>query len=166
MLYHVTGTLCHREPGMAVIDCGGVGYKLTVSDYTAAAIDAEKEAGKESNPKIRLFTHMVVREDSIELFGFFTSAELSAFKMLTSVSSVGPKVAMSLLSTMSPENLALAICTENTKQLSKAPGIGAKTAARIVLELKDKISRNTSGLNMPESLPSIDTQGAHRGKLT
>lgn len=165
MFYHISGTLCHREPGVAVIDCGGVGYKLTVSDTTAAALDAEKEAGRGENPKVRLFTYLAVREDNVELFGFYTYAELSAFKMLISVSSVGPKAAMSLLSTMTPENLALAICTENTKLLSRAPGIGGKTAARIVLELKDKLSRESAGAKAAESLPGAGLPPSGRGKL-
>lgn len=164
MLHHVTGELCHREPGIAVIDCGGVGYKLSISMNTASAIDAASEAEKK---KMRLLTHMIVREDGIELYGFYTAAELSAFKLLITVSGVGPKAAMSIMSTMKPESFALAVCSESTKLLSKAPGVGAKTAARIVLELKDKLSRETAELKGSELYQaSSGTSAEQRNKLS
>ncbi len=134
MFYYLKGELAYREHGMCVIDCGGVGYKLTVSLNTSDTLITK--LGKE----VKLFTHLAVREDGIELFGFGSNEERECFNQLTSVSGVGPKVAMSILSTMTPDKLALAICTEDAKAIAKSPGIGAKTAARIVLELKDKIS--------------------------
>jgi len=136
MFYYLKGELSYRENGLCVIDCGGVGYKLTVSMITSDALITK--LGKE----VKLFTHLAVREDGVELFGFGSSEERECFNQLTSVSGVGPKVAMSILSTMTPEKLALAVCTEDIKAISKTPGIGAKTAARIVLELKDKVSRD------------------------
>lgn len=136
MFYYVDGVLVLCEAGTAVIDCGGVGYQLTVSMTTA-----EQISGK-LGEKTRLYTHLQVREDGIELFGFAGREELSAFRLLTSVSGVGPKAAMAILSQLSPDRFAYAVATEDTRALSRAPGVGAKTAARIVLELKDKLSKD------------------------
>lgn len=135
MFYYLKGELAHRDINTCVIDCNGVGYKLTVSLLTSEAYASK--LGKE----IKLFTHLAVREDGIELFGFGSYEEKECFNRLTSVSGVGPKAAMSILSTMTPEKLAVAICTEDKKAIAKAPGIGAKSAARIILELKDKMSK-------------------------
>jgi Holliday junction DNA helicase RuvA len=136
MLYHVKGELCLCEASLAVVDCGGVGYALTVSMNTANSLSAH--LGKE----VFLFTHLQVREDGVELFGFGSKEELSVFRLLISVSGVGPKAAMAILSHLTPDRFAYAVCTEDVKALSRAPGIGNKTAARIVLELKDKISKD------------------------
>ena len=138
MFYYLNGELAYRDLNTCVIDCSGVGYKLTVSHITS------QELGDSVGKKIKLFTHLAVREDGIELFGFGSDEERSCFNRLTSVSGVGPKVAMSILSVMTPTDLSIAICTENIKGIAKAPGIGSKTAARIVLELKDKISKDIS----------------------
>jgi Holliday junction DNA helicase RuvA len=96
-------------------------------------------------PDVKLYSYMSVREDGIELFGFASTEELSAFKMLISVSGVGPKVALSVLSLLTPEQFALAVCADDKKTISKANGVGAKTAARIVLELKDKLMKSSLG---------------------
>ena len=136
MFYYLSGELAYRDINTCVIDCGGVGYKLTVSLTTSDALVSK--LGK----TVKLFTHLAVREDGVELFGFGSLEERECFNTLTSVSGVGPKVAMSILSTLTPEKLALAICTDDIKAIAKAPGIGAKSAARIVLELKDKMSKN------------------------
>ena len=134
MFYHVRGTLSLIGAGFAVVEAGGIGYKLTVSQNTAVSLsDAD---GKE----VRLFTHLAVREDGLELFGFYTEAELTAFKLLISVSGVGPKVALAVLSVFTPDKLAYAISSEDVKSISRSPGVGNKTAARIVLELRDKVS--------------------------
>lgn len=138
MFYYLSGELTYKDLNTCVIDCGGVGYKLTISQITSEAL-ASKVGGK-----AKLFTYLAVREDGIELFGFGSDEERSCFNRLTSVSGVGPKVAMAILSVMTPERLSIAICTEDTKAIAKAPGIGAKTAARIILELKDKISKDVS----------------------
>ena len=127
MLYHVKGELVLCEGSLAVVDCGGVGYALTVSATTAERLAPMQ--GEE----VLLFTHLQVREDGVELFGFGGREELSAFRLLISVSGVGPKAAISILSTMTPDRFAYAVCTEDAKALSRAPGIGGKTAARIVL---------------------------------
>lgn len=135
MIYHLNGTLELCEEGSCVIDCSGVGYKLFISDNTYTGI-----VGRVGE-KMKLLTYLQVREDAVELYGFKTSDELSAFKLLITVSGVGPKAAMSILSLLTPDKLSLAICSEDTKTIAKASGIGAKTAARVVLELKDKISK-------------------------
>ena len=135
MFYYVRGELVLAEPGTAVIDCGGVGYKLTVSDNTLGKIS---NSDKKS---VLLYTYMYIREDAVDLIGFATQEELSAFKMLISVSGVGPKAAMSILSLLSVEKFALAVSSQNAKAISKAQGIGPKTAARIVLELKEKVAK-------------------------
>lgn len=158
MFYYLNGSLAHLDLNFAVIDCGGVGYKLTISGTTHAAL-----AGKAQNTTgtvvekntVRLYTHMAVREDDIELFGFATETELSSFRMLISVSGVGPKAAISILSILTPEKFALAVCTDDKKAISKASGVGAKTAARIVLELHDKLQKEGGGLSAGgEDLPN------------
>ncbi len=147
MFYYLSGTLAHRESGIAVIDCGGVGYKLNVSQNTLAELD--KNASR--TDKAKLYTHMSVREDDVELFGFYTEEELDTFKLLLTVSGIGPKAAMAILSTFTPDGLARAVTAEDTKAISRANGIGAKTAARIVLELKDKLSYIGDTDNAPQS---------------
>lgn len=136
MFYYIKGELVFRETTVAVLDCGGVGYKLTVSMITSDALS------QKMGETVRLFTHYSVREDGVDLFGFLTNEELNVFRMLTGVSGVGPKAAMSLLSMLPPDRLLYAVCTEDIKALSKAPGIGSKTAARIVLDMKDKVSKD------------------------
>ena len=139
MFYYLKGELAYRDLSTCVIDCGGVGYKLTVSFITSESLMSK--LGKE----IKLFTHLAVREDGMELFGFGSYEEKECFNRLTSVSGIGPKAAMSILSTMTPEKLAVAICTDDAKAIAKSPGIGAKSAARIILELKDKMSKEMFG---------------------
>lgn len=139
MFYYLSGELAYRDLNTCVIDCGGVGYKLTVSFITSEALLSK--LGKQ----VKLYTHLAVREDGIELFGFGSYEEKECFNRLTSVSGIGPKAAMSILSTMTPEKLAVAICTDDAKSIAKSPGIGAKSAARIILELKDKMSKEMFG---------------------
>lgn len=138
MFYYINGELTFKNLNTCVLDCGGVGYKLTVSQITSEFLAASM--GK----RVKLYTYLAVREDGIELFGFISEDERTAFNNLTSVSGIGPKVAMSILSVMTADDLAVAIATENIKAIAKAPGIGSKSAARIVLELKDKISKEIS----------------------
>ncbi len=134
MLYHLYGRLEIAEGGLVVIDCGGVGYKLTTSLITSGILS--EKLGKE----VKIFTELVVREDGVELFGFESKEERECFKNLITVSGVGPKAATNILSIMTPDSFAIAVCTEDAKAISKANGIGGKTAARIILELKDKMS--------------------------
>lgn len=136
MFYYLNGKLAALEAALAVVDCGGVGYQMTVSLVTSSLL-----SGK-IGENVKLYTHLAVREDGIELFGFSSSEERKAFLQLISVSGVGPKAAMGILSIMTPDDLALAVCTEDVKSISRAPNVGAKTAARIVLELRDKVSKD------------------------
>ena len=159
MFYYVNGMLAHKEPGFAVIDCGGVGYRLTVSQNTLAALD--RAAVRES--KVKLFTYMAVREDDVELFGFYTEEELTAFRQLIGVSGIGPKAAMGVLSAFTPDGLARAVCTEDVKAIAKSNGVGAKGAARIVLELKDQMSYAGGGAEVPTAAaaaaPAVKSAG-------
>lgn len=141
MFYYLKGTLALCEANVAVIDCGGVGYKLTVSDTTFLSVAGK--LGKE----VTLYTHLSVREDAVELFGFYSNEELSAFRMLISVSGVGPKAALAILSVMSPEKFAFAVSTGDVKSIARANGVGKKTAERVILELKDKVSKEISAVN-------------------
>ena len=141
MFYYIKGKLAHLDPTYAVVDAGGVGYKLTISASTHSQMPPHRSVSEK--PEVTLYSYMAVREDGIELFGFATEEELESFKMLITVSGVGPKAAISILSLLSPQKLALAICTDDKKTISKANGIGPKTAARIVLELKDKLKKVT-----------------------
>jgi Holliday junction DNA helicase RuvA len=110
---------------------------------------------------------MAVREDGIELFGFENEMELSSFKLLISVSGVGPKAAMSILSLLTPEKFALAVCTEDKKTISKASGIGPKTAARIILELKDKLLKSVGDMDVSaDTATELSTVSTNSGKLS
>ena len=158
MFYFIRGELVLIEQNFAVIDAAGVGYKLTVSGHTHAALPRSPEKQK----SVTLYTYLSVREDGVELFGFATLEELNIYKLLISVSGIGPKAALSLLSFLSPEKIALAVCSEDKKLIAKAPGIGPKTAARIILELKDKLhaDASTDGGEAVVTAPSA-TSGNH-----
>ena len=134
MLYSLTGKLAHTEPGLAVIDVGGVAFKCFTSMGTLRALPRLGE-------KATLFTYLNVREDALDLFGFATQEELNLFQQLISVSGVGPKAALSILSASTPANLALSIITGDEKALTCAQGIGKKIAQRVILELKDKLAK-------------------------
>lgn len=134
MLYSVRGKLIHMEANLAVVECAGVGYALKT---TANTMSRQPEIGGETT----LYTHLYVREDAVELFGFATLSELNCFQMLISVSGVGPKAALSILSNVTPEQFALCVATGDSKVFTASKGIGLKTAQRIVLELKDKITK-------------------------
>lgn len=133
MIYSVNGTVDLIEPNLAVIDCGGVGYACRTTANTLSQLKIGEKA--------KLLTYLSIREDAVELFGFYDAAELNCFKMLISVSGVGPKAALSILSGMTPQAFALCVASGDSKTLTNAPGIGRKTAERIVLELKDKVSK-------------------------
>jgi Holliday junction DNA helicase RuvA len=151
MYYYIRGELVLIEPSFCVIDAGGVGYRLTVSARTAEGLPRDPSARR----NVTLYTHYAVREDGAELFGFLTLEELNVFRLLISVSGVGPKAAMSVLSFMSPEKLALAVSSDDRKSIAKAPNIGPKTAARIILELKDKLRAESQ--TEADDGPSADT---------
>ncbi len=139
MFYYLRGTLAYSGDGFAVVDCGGVGYKLNVSMTTLASLSGSKDR------EVLLYTYFAVREDSAELYGFYTTEELDTFKLLIDISGVGPKAAMSVLSLYSPSALAAAVAEQNVKLISRAPGVGAKTAQRIILELSGKLAVGEPG---------------------
>lgn len=130
MLYYVSGKVTVLEPGLAVIDCGGVGYGCRVTAYTAAQLKLDKAA--------RLYITESIREDAFDLYGFISREEQRCYELLTSVSGVGPKAAMSILAS-GPQNFTLAVMTGDEKLLTAAQGVGKKLAQRIILELKDKM---------------------------
>lgn len=133
MFYYVEGKVALIEQSLCVIDCAGVGYACHTSQNTISQVKMGETA--------RLYTYLYVREDIFDLYGFADAEELNCFKMLIGVSGVGPKAALAILSVAPPSRLALSIITGEEKLLTQAPGIGKKTAQRIVLELRDKMSK-------------------------
>lgn len=132
MIAFLTGRVVAKRAASALIEVGGVGYQLAMSTGSLAALPAEGD-------EVTVWTHLHVREDELSLFGFESESEKSAFELLITVSGVGPKVALSALSSMSADTLAQAIATEDDKLIATIPGVGKKTAQRIVLDLKDKL---------------------------
>ena len=161
MFYSITGKVILTEPGTVVIETGGIGYRLTVSGNTLGY--AAENAGTEN---VSLFTYLSVREDAIELFGFYSKSELDMFKRLISVSGVGPKAAISILTQLSPAELGSAVISGDYKLLTKAPGIGKKIAERILLELKDKIAGESFSLSGNAGDLSLNTSAADPDKLS
>ena len=131
MLYYLSGTVTVLEPGLAVIDCGGVGYGCRVTAYTASQLKL--------NAAARLFITDSIREDAFDLYGFASREEQRCYELLTAVNGVGPKAAMAILSAGGPQNFTLAVMTGDEKMLTAAQGVGKKLAQRIILELRDKI---------------------------
>ena len=130
MFYSLTGKLVHMEPGVVAIECGGVAFKCFTSMNTQKNMPRIGETAT-------VYTHLNVREDALDLYGFSTKSELNCYKMLTTISGVGPKAALSILSEMTPEGVAMAAASGDSKKFTKASGVGPKLAQRIVLELKD-----------------------------
>lgn len=131
MIYYVSGPVALLEPGLAVIDCAGVGYGCRITAYTASKLKLRENA--------RLYITESIREDAYDLYGFESREEQRCFELLTNVNGVGPKAALSILSSGGPQNFTLAVMTGNEKMLTAAPGVGKKIAQRIILELKDKL---------------------------
>ena len=171
MIYSLNGKLIHTEAELAVVECGGVGYACKTTFNTLQSI-----AGKEN---VFLYTYMSVREDAAELFGFAEKEELKCFKLLISVNGVGPKAALSILSGMNTQQFALCVATSDPKALTKVKGIGAKTAQRIILELKDKLAGetisvrgqtgaaapvNVTGANISEAVTALEVLGYTEGE--
>lgn len=164
MIYSLQGKLAHWEQGLAVVECGGVGYACRTTMNTLAKIRDLDE--------VKLFTYMHITENALDLFGFADNSELLSFKQLISVSGVGPKAALSILSDITPSKLALCIASGDSKTLTKSPGIGAKIAQRIVLELKDKVAKeqkissadlasvpNIGASNISDAITALQTLG-------
>lgn len=147
----------------AVIDCGGVGYLVTITGKTYEYLlgkNAFDPSGNMTGVKVKIYTYHVVREDSSELYGFASSEECELFKSLISVSGVGPKGAVAILSTLSAERLVLAVAQGDAKAISASPGVGLKTAQKIIIELKDKLAKgmDTAGDDIPGGVPGTGVQ--------
>lgn len=132
MIYNLKGKLTYVDPTFIVIECGGVGFKCFASTTTITSISTV-------GTNVNVLTYMSVKEDSIDLYGFATQEELNAFKLLISVSGIGPKAAMAILSVLPPDRLSVAVSSGDVKAIQSAQGVGKKTAERVVLELKDKM---------------------------
>lgn len=164
MFHHIKGTVVHVDPNRVVLDNGGVGYGINTSFFSASAVKKGEEA--------LFYTYLHVREDAMELYGFAAEEELSCYKMLTSISGVGPKAALAILSVVTPEKLALCVISEDEKALTKAPGVGKKLAQRIILELKDKLAKSqlsvsgTSGVELPSPQVNMGSAGEALAALT
>lgn len=133
MFYSLTGKLIHKTEQSVVIFCGGVGFKCFTTRTTLSQMSGKSD-------DVTVFTHLNVREDALDLFGFATEEELEAFKLLISVSGVGPKAALAILSELTPDSFAVAVASGDSKAITAANGVGPKLAQRVIMELKDKIS--------------------------
>ncbi len=138
MFYRLTGTLCYADATTVAVDCNGIAFQCQVSMNTRKQLAEEGET-------VTLYTYLNVKQDGVDLFGFYHKEELETFKLLISVSGVGPKAALSILSVLDPSQLALAVATGDTKAIQQAQGVGKKVADRVVLELKDKLKMDGSG---------------------
>ena len=157
MLYYVSGEVAVLEPGLAVIDCGGVGYGCHVTAYTTAQLKLGQKA--------RLYITESIREDAFDLYGFISREEQRCYELLTSVNGVGPKAAMSILSAGGPQNFTLAVMTGDEKLLTAAQGIGKKIAQRIILELKDKIGGGSMELDFSAGSTAAPVQAGSNAAL-
>ncbi|MBP3208983.1 MAG: Holliday junction branch migration protein RuvA [Oscillospiraceae bacterium] len=155
MFYHLEGTVSELTAESIVLDCSGVGFEVTITPNTASALKIGEKA--------KLFITESIGENNFDLFGFLTGKEKQFFKMLTSVSGIGPKAAMSILSYNTPEGLAMAIVNGKEAALTACPGIGKKTAQRVILELKDKISKSVSGTEKAVSGLGLPVMSAAAG---
>ena len=156
MLYYVCGEVTVLEPGLAVIDCGGVGYGCHVTGFTAAQLKL--------NQKAKLFVTESIREDAHDLYGFISKEEQRCYELLTSVNGVGPKAAMAILSAGGPQNFTLAVMSGDEKLLTAAQGVGKKIAQRIILELKDKIGGGNMELDFSAG-PAVTAAPAQGGNV-
>ena len=158
MFYYLDGTVAEILPGLAVIDCGGVGYACLTTNHTLSQI----RKGERS----KLYTYLNVGESVFDLYGFASSKELESFRMLLGVSGVGPKAALAILSACTPEALALAVVSGDEKALTAAPGVGKKIAQRIILELKDKMARESAATGLDFSGGAAVSVPAFTNKAT
>ena len=161
MFYYIRGKLAMLDLTYAVVDAGGVGYRLTITQNTYSHLPHGT-----ASEEVCLYTYMAVREDGVELFGFGSVEELDAFKLLITVSGVGPKAAVAILSQLSPAKLSHAILADDKKAIAAANGIGPKTAARIILELKDKLKKTTLTDLAEDDVPVNAVGNSASGKLS
>lgn len=156
MYYYIDGTVVELLSGAAVLDCSGVGYELNVSLNTMSQLKLGE--------RTKLYVSESVKEDAFDLYGFCTKSEKHAFQLLIGVSGVGPKAALSILSSSTPENLATAILSGDEKALTVAPGIGKKIAQRVIYELKDKIAKEANAA-LPFIPSAVKGSGPDTDKL-
>ena len=156
MIYYVSGPVTVLEPGLAVIDCAGVGYGCRITAYTAGQLKLNQNA--------RLYVTESIREDAFDLYGFISKEEQHCYELLTKVDKVGPKSALSILAA-GPQNLTLAIMTDNVKMLTAAPGVGPKLAQRIILELKDKVGGGSAELDFTAGPAAAPVQTGNAAAL-
>lgn len=163
MITQISGKLVEKNPTYAIVDCNGVGYLLHISLNTFSSLP-DQEA-------VRLYTHLLIREDAHTLFGFINKTEREVFRLLISVSGVGPSIARTMLSSMTSEEIQQAIASENVPLIQSVKGIGAKTAQRVIVDLKDKIlktfdldevSVHTNNTNKEEALSALEVLGFAR----
>ncbi len=157
MLYSVRGKLIYTTSSTAVVECGGVGYNCQTTLNTLKTL--------KPNSEVMLYTYLNVREDAVELFGFATKTELDTFKTLLTVSGVGPKAGLAICSQLSPEQIAMAVATDDVKTITMAQGVGKKTAQRIVLELKDKLAKSVSSADAGASAAVTAAANAATGNI-
>jgi len=157
MFYYLEGSVTIIEQNLAVVDIGGAGYACHTSLHTLSHLETGKKA--------RLYTYCNIKEDVFDIYGFYDQSEKRFFEQLLTVSGVGPKAALSILSSGTPETLAIAIVNEDERSLTLAPGVGKKLAQRVILELKDKIEKETKGLKTSGFSPVPDTAGLSGSKL-
>jgi Holliday junction DNA helicase RuvA len=155
MFYHIEGTVAELAPNLAVVDCGGVGYAVNTTANTLSRLEPGKKA--------KLYVFDYVKEDCFELYGFFTKSEKRCFEMLITVSGVGPKAAVSILSAVTPETLAMAVMNGDEKVLTSAQGVGKKIAQRVILELKDKVAKETGGTGFQAPATAASGSGGAAG---
>ena len=158
MFYYLNGTITVLDQNLAVVDCGGVGYACRTTNFTLTRLQLGKPA--------KLYTYCNIREDAFDIYGFFTREEMNCFEQLLSVSGVGPKAALAILSVVSPEQFTLAVMTQDDKTLMMAPGVGKKMAQRILLELKDKIAGQQLELSTASMAGAPAVRGSKSAEAT
>ena len=155
MFNYISGTVAELEPNLAVIDCGGVGFALNVSLYTVQNIKLGEIT--------KLYTYESIKEDAFDLYGFSSKAEKRCFELLVGVNGVGPKAAMAILSTTTPDGLISAVLNGNEKAITAAAGVGKKLAQRVLLELKDKVGKIDGAAPVTmNDIPNIPVKGADK----
>ena len=157
MFHYINGVVAELYPNLAVIDCGGVGFEINTSAYTLSML--------KTGEKAKLYTYVHIREDAFEIYGFTGKSEKRCFEMLLGVSGVGPKAALSILSVSSPENLIMSIVSGNERAITAAAGVGKKIAQRVILELKDKIAKETDAVSFADTAAFTPAAPGGQSKL-
>lgn len=157
MFHYLSGVVAELYPNLAVIDCGGVGFEVNTSSYTLSQLKAGEKA--------KLYTYVHIREDAFEIYGFSGKSEKRCFEMLLGVSGVGPKAALSILSVNTPESLIMSIVSGNERAITAAAGVGKKIAQRVILELKDKMAKETESVSFQDATAFSPVAVGDRSKL-